>query len=326
MGLAKPPVVQLTPAEVLASCTAPDPARHQVSLHTASKKWVYANVESDTPWIRVLTPQVAGPQQAAIAFEVDSRQVPRGRPAEGALQVSANGGQNLTLRVRAQLLGGGASLTGRLLRPVLVGALGFLLLRLLLAPVLDGLARQVATVEAASRAGLPVPDGYGNWLALPWVQLYFAGGELGPGAADFRTYFTGYFIFIVTLCTFWLGAVGGAWALWRRGGGLLSVPWGLVAGAVGGLAAAATLACLVLAGDLLPHALWALAALPAGPAGVALWIPLAVVCWTLVGAGVGALLGLTGPLGRPFLEPLGGVVAAVFRTVGLRGPAAYFAG
>src|SRR5262249_41446291 len=105
MGLSKPPVVQLSQAEVRLSCRSGDPVRSEVKLHTAARKWVYANVESDSPWLKVLTPQVAGPQQAAIAFEVDPRRAPRGRTAEGTLTVSANGGQNLIVRVRAQFAG-----------------------------------------------------------------------------------------------------------------------------------------------------------------------------------------------------------------------------
>ncbi len=79
MGLSKPPPVQVTPAEVRASGAYPKPLRGQVTLQTPGKRWVYASVESSAPWLRVLTPSVSGPQQAPINFEIDTRQVPRGR-------------------------------------------------------------------------------------------------------------------------------------------------------------------------------------------------------------------------------------------------------
>jgi hypothetical protein len=89
MGLSSPPLVYLSHAEVRYLCTYPDSVRGQVLLLTGSRKWVYAHVESDAPWLRVVTTQVAGLQQASIAFEVDSRLVPRCRTAEGTLRVSA---------------------------------------------------------------------------------------------------------------------------------------------------------------------------------------------------------------------------------------------
>src|SRR5262245_25358490 len=49
MGLSKPPVVQLSQAEVRLSCKSAGPVRSEVTLHTAARKWVYANVESDSP-------------------------------------------------------------------------------------------------------------------------------------------------------------------------------------------------------------------------------------------------------------------------------------
>ncbi len=344
MGLAKPPVVQLSQAEYRASCTSPDPVRAQVVLQTGSKKWVYANVESDSPWLRVLTPQVAGPQQAPIAFEIDPRLVPRGRVAEGHLKVSANGGQNLTLRVRAHVIAAQVSLLGRLLRPALTGAIACLLLRLVLAPVADGIARGQAAKAAAARlapAALLVENspftGFAGWLELPWPKIFlssnpqvfdqFLGGQAaGPGnlTREFRDLFASGFIRIVALWTFWVGAVGGAWVLMRRGGGMLDLPWGLVAGAVAGLAGSATLACLILAGDLVPQALWALFGLGGGAGLFPVWILFAVACWALLGAGAGAALGLTGPLGGVVLAPVQSALAGLCRAVGMKRAAGYF--
>src|SRR5262249_8186300 len=78
LGLSKPPAVQVSQAEVRCTCTHPETVRGQVQLQTAAKKWVYASVTSDARWLKVLTPAVSGPQQAAIAFAIDSRLVRSG--------------------------------------------------------------------------------------------------------------------------------------------------------------------------------------------------------------------------------------------------------
>ncbi len=309
MGLARPPALQLSQTEVGCTCPTADPARLQVLLFSQSKKWVYANVESDAPWLRILTPQVAGAQQTAIGFEVDPRQLPRGGRAEGTLRLSANGGQNLVVRVRAQATGRVAS-GGGLLRAVLTGALACLLLRLLLAPLADGYAREAATGGGGD---------YAAWLERPWPAIL-----LGAEAThDFRDHFVSLFVRIVTLGTWWVGALGGALLLARRGIG--NLPWGLVAGAVAGAAGGATVACLLLVGDLLPHTLWATLGLGGGAGLLAVWIPLAVLCWAALGAGLGVILGLTGALGRAVLAPTQAAVAGFLRLVGMRGAAEYFA-
>ena len=104
MGLSKPPKVKLSLEEMKLRCKYPETVRLQVGLQTPAKKWVYAQVTSETPWLRVLTPQVGGPQQATIAFEVDSNLAISGSN-EGNLQVTANGGQKLILRVLADVQG-----------------------------------------------------------------------------------------------------------------------------------------------------------------------------------------------------------------------------
>src|SRR5438270_6718055 len=86
MGLSKPPLLQVSQEEIRLSCAYPDTVRSQVLLQTAAKKWVYASIASDAPWLRVLTPQVGGAQQATIAFEVDP-QAGTGTPLEGKLRL-----------------------------------------------------------------------------------------------------------------------------------------------------------------------------------------------------------------------------------------------
>ena len=343
MGLSKPPVVQLAQPEVRVNCSAGSPVRSQVTVQTAAKKWVYANVESDSPWLKVLTPQVAGPQHAAITFEVDPRLAPRGRTADATLTVSANGGQTLIVRVRAQVGGGQLGLAGRLLRPVLAGALGCLLLRLALAPLVDGYARGAATDAALHKtahlppvAEHPLTE-FGGWLHLPWTGVLLAtdphlldtylggpGNPLQNRTREFRDEFASSFIRLVALWTWWLGALAAVWVVCRRAG-WSNLPWGLVAGAFAGLAGGATLASLLLVGDLLPHAVWALTSGAGGAGLLPLWILVAVLCWGGLGAALGAVLAVTGPLGRALLEPVLAALAGLCRVVGLRGLSAYFA-
>ena len=100
LGLSKPPPVALSESEMRFSVTAPEVTRGQVVLRTTTKKWVFAQVESDAPWLRPTKPSVSGPQQAQIGFEIDSSLMD-GRPQqEATLRVSANGGQRLSMRVR----------------------------------------------------------------------------------------------------------------------------------------------------------------------------------------------------------------------------------
>jgi hypothetical protein len=342
MGLSKPPVVRLSQAEVGVRCNYPDPARGQVLLQTTAKKWVYAQVESDAPWLRVLTPAVAGPQQAAVPFAVDPRLVPGGRSAEGTLQVTANSGQALTVRVRADVRGAPGPAGGRFLQPVVIAAVTLLLLRLALVPLVDLYARGAAVAAALGRAGMPEAAAarpVGAWLQLPWARI-FLGSEaagvdlgLGPEAAgasrtrEFRDQFVSRFVGIVALWTWWVGAAGGVLLLLRRGGTLADLPWGLIAGAVAGVAAGATVACAVLLGDLVPSFVWCLpeGGVATGVGGVLLWIVLALICWTLLGAALGLVLGLAGPVGRGFLAPAQAALSGLCRLCGLRGAATYFA-
>src|SRR5207253_8827129 len=96
----KPPNVQASESDVLLRCTHTEKVSHQIVLRTAAKKWVYAHIESDAPWLRVLSASVSGPQQATVTFEADARQLPAAANPEGRLDITANAGQKLTVRVR----------------------------------------------------------------------------------------------------------------------------------------------------------------------------------------------------------------------------------
>jgi hypothetical protein len=345
MGLSKPPTVQLSQTEARHTCTFPETSRGQVVLQTNARKWVYANIESDAPWLQVLTPTVSGPQQAQILYEVQTRQMPASGSASANLTVHANSGQKLTLQVRVDLFGHKPTLARRLLQPVITCTLAMLLLRLALVPVVDLFGRGWATHLALERALPEVPAeqlpavAWGGWLKLPWPRIWFDGRPevlddlLGPAppihvnrTRDFRDYFTGSLVLVVVLCTFWIVSLLGAILVWRRGS-VLDAPWGLVAGTAGGLAIGATLGSAVLVLDLPLHLVWDwLLREHSGSFGyVLLWSALAVVWWTVLGAALGVALTFLGPVGRPFLFPFQFVLSGLFWMVGLRRLSEFFA-
>jgi hypothetical protein len=344
MGLSKPPLVQLGQKEVLHRCEYPETVRGQVALQTSAKKWVYANVESDSPWLRVLTPQVSGPQQAQIGYEIDTRQAPAGQAALGTLTVHANGGQKLTLQVRAHVVGVTPSLARRFLQPVITCTLAFFLIRLALLPVMDFYGRGVAANEALVKVTADGGEGrpsmmWGNWLRLNWARVYLDPkpdvldpvlGEANAASVDrareFRDAFTGYLLRIIVGLTWWVGAVLGVLVLWRSGS-MGDAPWGLIAGGATGIAASATLGSVVMIGDLVPHLLWQMTLQSDGDQLVRLpvWGLMTLAWWTLLGLLAGVGLTLLGPIGRAVLAPLQGLVSGGLRLFGLRRLADFFA-
>src|SRR5207244_7082734 len=131
----------------------PQSQRGQVTLRTTARKWVYAQADSDKPWLRVTTPSAGGPQQAQFSFEVDSSLMEGNRVHEGTVQLIANAGQKLSVRVVVDVRQPREHLARRLLRPLFVVTLLFLMFRVLLVPPADLLAR-----VAAADAG-PTPRG-----------------------------------------------------------------------------------------------------------------------------------------------------------------------
>ena len=320
-------------------------ATAQVTLKTPAKKWVYANVESDAPWLKVLTPAVSGPQQVQIGYAIDVRQAPPEGMAEGHLTVYSNGGQKLSLRVILEVEGLKPSLSRRFLQPAITCMVAFFLLRLALVPILDVYGRGLAADEALARVAADVPANerpalaWGGWLKLSWTRIYLDPRpdvlddqlqicEAKPGSRtrDFRDYFTSRVLRVVVGFTWWIGAIVGVLVLWRRGN-VLDAPWGLLAGAAAGIVVSATLGSIVLAGDLGPHLAWDL--LPKnngdGLLLLPLWVLLAVAWWTALGIVVGIVLTVVGPFGRLCLVPLQIFVAGCFRLIGLRRLGEYFA-
>jgi len=106
LGLAKPPVVQISQPELRMGCQYPQSARFELTLSTPAKKWVYATVTSDSPWVKIPQPQISGPRQAKFLIEVDSsRMTTVGPHGEAKVKLVCNGGQGLEVRVIADVSG-----------------------------------------------------------------------------------------------------------------------------------------------------------------------------------------------------------------------------
>jgi hypothetical protein len=344
MGLSKPPPVQLSQSEVRIVGPHPQAVRFQVSLQTTARKWVYAQVTTDAPWLKVLTPQIAGPQKAAISLEIDTQALRGGRQS-GTVHVLANAGQKLTLQVHGEAQGAAGPVSVRGLGPIVAAGLAFLLLRLALVPVVD-LGGRAAVVDRAVirlRNEVPSPNSpfmqTAGWLQLPWTSI-LAGTEstfsvkvFNPeregeiSAREFRHYYASYFVRSFAIWTWWVGAVAGGVLAWRRGGSG-DVIWGAVAGAVAGLIASATLACLFLVLEIVPHFLaeLILGDTASGLVAWLVWVMLAVAAWGVLGVVVGLVLWPVPPLRAWVLAPLQRAMAGLFRACGLRGLADLCAG
>lgn len=347
MGLSRPPKVEVAPAEVRLQCHFLDTVRGQVVLHSASRKWVYAMVDAEAPWLKVLTPFVTGPQQTTIAFEVLSQQLPAGDTAEAQLNIQANSGQVLKVPVRVEVRGAPkVRWGGQLLAPVAALVVACVLVRLLFVPLMDLVGRSGATRAAANRIGQALAEGSPlrnpfGWLQLPWLGILVGAQPAVPlqvfdpalpgllaaqEAQNFRDYFVSYFLRAVVLGTFWLGTLCGGWLMWRRGGGR-DLIWGIVAGTIAGLVGSATLASIALVVDLVPHLVWEilLGGRRAGPFSLVLWVLLVLICWAVLAGLLGLVLWLLPPLRSALLVPLQQGMAWLFRKSGLRSLATFFA-
>jgi hypothetical protein len=284
MGLSKPPPLTLSDSALRFECGPRETAAGTLTIRTTARKWVYAEVSSDAPWLRVTTPKVSGPQQAVASFEVSGQQMPAGATREAALRITGNAGQNLSARVTATVRGTpksrrrarGAS------SPVILGAIAGLFYRLLLSIPADFWVRGPG-------------EGLGRWLRPALSE---------PG-----------YLRSFVLATWWLGAAAGVILARRQGGKLVDLLCGAVAGAFAGLAGAATVGCVVALLDAGPRAVLAQLSPPATAPLVAqfLWVALASSCWAVGGGIVGAVLGACGNVGRRALSvltaPVGWLVA-----------------
>jgi hypothetical protein len=301
MGLSKPPSLQLSDETLHFVVEAPEVRRGQVVLRTSAKKWVYAQAESDVPWLKLTANSVSGPQQAPITFEIDSSLMTEGRVHEGTIQLVANAGQKLSVRITVDVRRPPEPFTRRLFRPFFAGALLALVFRLLLALPGDLYGRVLS-------------GGPGAGTLVRWAQA--------PTSEEG-------FLRRLVLATWWVGALGGAWLVWRREGRVSDVACGAVAGAGAGLAGAATLGCLLIVGDALPRAVMARLAssglAPSPWVATPLWLAVAAGCWAVLGGGVAFLLCGTGPRGARLLTAAVAPLIWFFRLFGMQRAAAYFA-
>ncbi len=222
---------------------------------------------------------------------------------------------------------------GRLLSPVLALALVFLCGRLLLALPADLFARLLAPqllTPPASPAEEPTADGKDSRLA-EWLVpgdrslapgslqrwLHAPGSRLDPADPNSGVVDEG-FLKLFVLATWWVGALVGLHAVWRKGGHLGDLWGGLIAGAGAGLAISATLGCLLLLGDALPRMLLRLfAGLSLSTVSATLlWLTLVAISYTLWGVLAGFVLVVLGPTGRRIQALLAAPLAALVRTFG----------
>src|SRR5262249_48563113 len=261
---------------------APEVQQRNVILRTTSKKWVYAQVDSDVPWLRVLTPNVAGAQNAAIGFEIDSSLMDEGRIHDGLLKVVANGGPALAVRVRVDVRAPQRPFTRRLFGSFLTVALLALSYRLLVAVPGDLLARVLST-----QVREPAPGSWERWVT-PAVE------EEG-------------FLRQFVLWAWWVGTLLGAWLLWRRKTRWSDVVSGALAGTMAGVAAAVTVACLLTVVDSVPRYLLAHLFDGNGTSSAWLWTPVwiavAGLWWAVGGAGAAVVLRAPRPRGRESAGP-----------------------
>jgi len=284
MGLSRPPQVEVSKPEFAFACFGGQTQTGQVFLQTPAKKWLYARVESDSPWLVVMTPEVYGAQKARIDFEVRPRELSANRRHEGRLIVTANGGQKVTVAVRVDVLDSHEPPARRWLRLLTVGALNGLFLRLFAGVLLLAGGGVIEAVTDFTGPALPAAMALGGWFRdLPSNYI----GRLGVALAL-------------------LGAALWAGMLLRRGRVQDLLP-GCLVGAVTGLAAGVTLACAVRAIDGLLHVL-----LPIEEPGMSL------AAWTLVGAVLTMPLGFLGVPGRFTAGVLARPLSWLAGTLGLR--------
>jgi hypothetical protein len=320
MGLSKPPPLQLSHKDVQLVCEGPDTIESMVMLMTSAKKWVYAQADSDVPWLRVVS-AVSGPQQAAIGFQVDPGSLAAGKIHTGTIQLTANAGQKLSVRVQVAVRRPEVSAAARWMRPILVGTLAALVLRLLLILPADVYARGIAGLPASEAAPIDVA----TWF-------------MPPGGLFLRPF---------VLATWWIGALVGVILVVRasrqadRGGseggrrrrrqrsGMNDLFCGILAGAFAGLLASATMGSVLLLADA--PALVALRGMvsargpsPAPWHWIPLWCMMTTLLWAIWGAGLGALLGPLGRGGSQALTFLAAPVIGFFRLLHLNDAAAYF--
>jgi hypothetical protein len=314
MGVSKPPNITVSDQEVLMICRAGQTVSGHVTLKTDAKKWVYARVESDSPWLTVDSPDIGGAQQATIDFQASAAGLVGGKTADARLTILANGGQRFTVTVRLDVRAARISFNRAVVRSILTGALAGLLLRFLLSlPHVAGtmLVQLAIWLSPDTGLGRLLETGQGPGLVRQsWRQ--FGAWVVGAIPDHYgRDYALGMAL---------LGMLVGAVVLFRRTSlrhmfVVFDVLAGVIAGGVTGLVAGATLSSLL---QILDAAMWG-AEWP-NPAFSA------ILGWTVIGLGFGLLTNALGPWGRNVIARIGQPLGRLFRGIGLGGFAELLAG
>jgi hypothetical protein len=195
LGLSRTPKLQLSASEVTIACSPTETSLESVQLSTTERKWVFARISSDVPWLVPLEADLAGPQRVSIGFSVAPDLLGSEQVRSGKLHITANGGQRFEVTVHAQIRPVHESLGTRLIRGLCIGILAAGTFRLL-----------ISLPDLWIR-----PSQFGGWLSLAQPEHLTA------------------YLRSVTLALGWLGIPLGAVWLWRSSG-----PRDALAGAITG--------------------------------------------------------------------------------------------
>jgi hypothetical protein len=360
LGLSKPPPLQISESEFRFRCTPPEVAPGQFTLRTSAKKLVYAQIESEASWLRVITPTVSGQLQADVRFEVDSTLMEEARVHQASLRVTANAGQKFTVRVTVDLQGSrfGWSKPKPASSPAIEThpQASFDWTAKTTKPQTPFHFPDLPTATpAVPRPGRQAKKGRSKSPAMQafWLGalLFFLGRFVLIGPADLYARLLGSsvkqpapgtmlswlqsplaqegFFRQFVLATWWVGAIVGLILVWRRSGRWTDLLCGVAAGAVAGLGGAATIGCLLAIGDAAPRAL--LRALPGlETSGLStlpatlLWLASSLLWWGIFGGIVGLVLKASGKWGASVQDGAANILAELFRLVGFNRAAEIF--
>lgn len=132
MGLSKPPVLTVSPTQFDFASKPGASLSGEMKIETTAKKWVYAFVESDEPWIKVTQPASSGGQATTISFQINSRGLTPDTRQQGTLNIVGNGGQRLSVKINLTLAAAPNTMQ-RFIQPIVAGCLTGLLVRLVAA-------------------------------------------------------------------------------------------------------------------------------------------------------------------------------------------------
>lgn len=161
LGLSKPPELQVEPKQLRLDCLAGSQARGDLMLHTHVKKWVYAHVSGEPPWLKIAEANVSGAQRVGIAIQVDGRRLTSGQRHEGMLHIVGNSNQVFHVPVHVQVGVHQRRFLMHLVQVLLIGPLTGLILRLMIMPV-DLLARGIHA---------EIPPGYVQRFSLCFALI-----------------------------------------------------------------------------------------------------------------------------------------------------------